>query len=82
MSEEFIIKKEIGVGNIDKYFITPNKIVKNYFGYKYSVAKLYYTFTCSHLDNEPRLIMRIFPIYDISYIQNIFEIIFYIILIT
>ena len=81
LPEKFSIVNELGAGNKIIYTITPKVMYKKYYGYKYYIANFYYTFTCSNIDNEPRLLLRIYPVYDNSYIKTLFEIIFIIIII-
>ena len=82
LPEKFTIVNELGVGNKNIYTITPKIMHKKYYGYKYNVANYYYTFTCSDLDNEPRLLLRIYPVDDLSYIQEMCETIFVIVIIV
>uniref|UniRef100_A0A6C0AZK5 Uncharacterized protein n=1 Tax=viral metagenome TaxID=1070528 RepID=A0A6C0AZK5_9ZZZZ len=73
---EFTITKEIGANNKENIIIKPYAMWEtNDFNYKIKVADLYYTFTCSNLDNFPKLILNIVPKkeFDKSFQQEIFE---------
>ena len=76
---EFIIIKEMGVNNKENIIIKPYAIWEtNDYNYKIKVADFYYTFTCSNLDNFPKLILNIVPKkeFDKSFQQEIFEFIY------
>ena len=68
---EFAIAKEFGLGHKVNYNIEPKAIFEDYSNQKTILANIYYTFTCSHEDNEPKLILNIVPIKDESLLEEI-----------
>ena len=61
---EFTIEKEFGLNHKVNYNIEPKAIFEDYSNQKTIFANIYYTFTCSHEDNEPRLLLNIVPTND------------------
>ena len=68
---EFTITKEFGLNHKVNYNIEPKAIFEDYSNQKTILANIYYTFTCSHEDNEPRLLLNIVPIKDESMLEEI-----------
>ena len=68
---EFTIAKEFGLNHKVNYNIEPKAIFEDYSNQKTILANIYYTFTCSHEDNEPKLILNIVPIKDESLLEEI-----------
>ena len=56
---EFTITKELGLNHKVNYNIEPKAIFEDYSNQKTILANIYYTFTCSHEDNEPKLLLNI-----------------------
>tara|TARA_Y100000816_G_C26079306_1_gene568617 strand:+ start:67 stop:609 length:543 start_codon:yes stop_codon:yes gene_type:complete len=74
---EFHIYNEIGINNKENIIIKPHALYEEYSNYKTKIATFYYTFTCSHLDNEPKLLLNIVPEfnYDKSLTIQFYELI-------
>lgn len=70
LSNEFTIVKEFGLNHKLNYNIEPKTIFKLYNNQENTLANIYYTFTCSHEDNEPKLLLNIFPIKDESILEE------------
>lgn len=77
LPNEFIVLKELSVGNNEKYTIKPNAIYEEFTYNKIKLADFYYSFTCSKEDNEPRLLLTIVPDFgkDKSLFQEFIEVI-------
>ena len=73
---EFIIIKEFGLNHKVNYNIEPKAIFEDYNNQKTILANIYYTFTCSHEDNEPKLLLNIVPTNDESLLEEIVTIIY------
>ena len=72
--EEITINKEIGLGNKEIYTIKPTTMfheISN--GRKSVLAKFSYDFTCNRKDNNPQLLMKIYPHKDNSPHDNFVE---------
>ena len=67
---EFTIAKEFGLNHKVNYNIEPKAIFEDYSNQKTILANIYYTFTCSHEDNEPKLILNIVPTTDQTFIEE------------
>lgn len=67
---EFTIVKEFGLNHKVNYNIEPKAIFEDYSNQKTILANIYYTFTCSHEDNEPKLLLNIIPINDESILEE------------
>tara|TARA_B100000424_G_C22699662_1_gene381668 strand:- start:79 stop:609 length:531 start_codon:yes stop_codon:yes gene_type:complete len=74
---EFNVYNEIGLNNKENIIIKPSAMYEEYSNYKSKIATFYYSFTCSNLDNEPRLLLNIVPEfnYDKSFIMELYELI-------
>ena len=68
---QFSVEKEFGLNHKVNYNIEPKAIFEDYSNQKTILANIYYTFTCSHEDNEPKLILNIVPIKDESLLEEI-----------
>ena len=68
---EFAVTKEFGSNHKVNYNIEPKAIFEDYSNQKTILANIYYTFTCSYEDNEPRLLLNIVPINDESLLEEI-----------
>ena len=77
LPNEFIVLKELSVGNNEKYTIKPSAIYEEFTYNKIKLADFYYSFTCSNEDNEPRLLLTIVPDFgkDKSLFQEFVEVI-------
>lgn len=69
---EFAITKELGLNHNLNYNIEPKAIfeVSLLSNQKTILANIYYTFTCSYEDNEPRLLINIVPTKDESMLEE------------
>lgn len=67
---EFSVAKEFGLDNKVNYNIEPKAIFQYYNNQKTILANIYYTFTCSHEDNEPKLLLNIVPINDQTFLEE------------
>ena len=68
---EFAVTKEFGLNHKVNYNIEPKAIFEDYSNQKTILANIYYTFTCSHEDNEPKLLLNIVPTNDESLLEEI-----------
>ncbi len=68
---EFTVAKEFGLDNRLNYNIEPKAIFEYYSNQKTILANIYYTFTCSHEDNEPKLLLNIVPTNDQTFLEEI-----------
>tara|TARA_Y100000389_G_scaffold70539_1_gene67230 strand:- start:961 stop:1401 length:441 start_codon:yes stop_codon:yes gene_type:complete len=68
---QFVIEKEFGLNHKVNYNIEPKAIFEDYSNQKTIFANIYYTFTCSHEDNEPKLLLNIVPTNDVSLLEEI-----------
>ena len=68
---EFADIKEFGLNNKVNYNIEPKAIFEDYSNQKTILANIYYTFTCSHEDNEAKLLLNIVPTNDESLLEKI-----------
>lgn len=68
---QFSVAKEFGLNHKVNYNIEPKAIFEDYSNQKTILANIYYTFTCSHEDNEPKLLLNIVPINDESLLEEI-----------
>ena len=68
---EFTVAKEFGLDNKLNYNIEPKAIFEDYSNQKTILANIYYTFTCSYEDNEPKLLLNIVPTNDESLLEEI-----------
>ena len=68
---EFSVKKEFGLNHKVNYNIEPKAVFEDYSNQKTILANIYYTFTCSHEDNEPKLLLNIVPTNDESLLEEI-----------
>ena len=68
---EFAVTKEFGLNNKVNYNIEPKAIFEDYSNQKTILANIYYTFTCSHEDNEAKLLLNIVPTNDESLLEKI-----------
>ena len=68
---EFSVTKEFGLNHKVNYNIEPKAIFQDYSNQKTILANIYYTFTCSHEDNEPKLLLNIVPTNDESLLEEI-----------
>lgn len=75
LSQEFVITNEIGIENKKNIVIKPYVMYFDFGDNKHKVADYYYTFTCSHEDNFPKLILNIVPKnhYDLSLYTELCE---------
>ena len=73
---EFTIAKEFGLNHKVNYNIEPKAIFEDYSNQKTILANIYYTFTCSYEDNEPKLLLNIVPTNDESLLEEIVTIIY------
>ena len=73
---EFTIAKEFGLNHKVNYNIEPKAIFEDYSNQKTILANIYYTFTCSHEDNEPKLLLNIVPINDESMLEEFVTLIY------
>mgnify|MGYP006115807199 CR=1 FL=1 len=73
---EFTIVKEFGLNHKVNYNIEPKAVFEDYSNQKTILANIYYTFTCSHEDNEPKLLLNIVPIRDESLLEEIVTLIY------
>ena len=71
LSYQFTITKELGLNHKVNYNIEPKAIFEDYSKQKIVLANIYYTFTCSHEDNEPKLLLNIVPTNDESLLEEI-----------
>ncbi len=76
LPHEFIITKEHGLNYNLNYNIEPKAIFQKYSVKNTVLANIYYRFTCSNEDNEPKLILNIVPLNDISFTQECVDIYF------
>tara|TARA_B100001094_G_scaffold315713_1_gene356026 strand:- start:612 stop:1052 length:441 start_codon:yes stop_codon:yes gene_type:complete len=67
---QFSVEKEFGLNHKVNYNIEPKAIFEDYSNQKTILANIYYTFTCSYEDNEPRLLLNIVPIKDDSFLEE------------
>lgn len=67
---EFSVTKEFGLNHKVNYNIEPKAVFEDYSNQKTILANIYYTFTCSHEDNEPKLLLNIVPIKDESMLEE------------
>ena len=67
MPYEFIVTKEHGLNYKLNYNIEPKAIFEEYSNKKTVLANIYYRFTCSNEDNEPKLMLNIVPLNDMSF---------------
>jgi len=82
LPQEFTVTKEFGVNNKENIIIKPYALWEtDDRNYKKKVADFYYTFTCSNLDNFPKLILNIVPKkeFDKSLSQELYDFILIII---
>lgn len=77
LANEFVVTKELGVGNKPVYTIKPTAMWEEVNNERYKMANFYYSFYCDERDNEPQLELNILPTpgYDISYKTQLFGII-------
>ena len=68
---EFAVTKEFGLNHKVNYNIEPKAIFEDYSNQKTILANIYYTFTCSHEDNEAKLLLNIVPTNDESLLEEI-----------
>jgi len=68
---EFAITKEFGLNHKVNYNIDPKAVFEDYSNQKTILANIYYTFTCSYEDNEPKLLLNIVPTNDESLLEEI-----------
>lgn len=68
---EFSVTKEFGLNHKVNYNIEPKAVFEDYSNQKTILANIYYTFTCSHEDNEPKLFLNIVPTNDESLLEEI-----------
>ena len=73
---EFTIAKEFGLNHKVNYNIEPKAIFEDYSNQKTILANIYYTFTCSHEDNEAKLLLNIVPINDESMLEEFVTLIY------
>ena len=67
---QFTVTKEFGLNHKVNYNFEPKAVFEDYSNQKTILANIYYTFTCSHEDNEPKLILNIVPIKDKSFLEE------------
>ena len=69
LANEFVVTREIGVGNKPVYTIKPTAMWEEFDNNRYKKADFYYNFYCDERDNEPQLQLNIIPTpgYDISF---------------
>ena len=68
---EFAVTKEFGLNHKVNYNIEPKAVFEDYSNQKTILANIYYTFTCSYEDNEPKLLLNIVPTNDESLLEEI-----------
>ena len=68
---EFSVTKEFGLNHKVNYNIEPKAVFEDYSNQKTILANIYYTFTCSYEDNEPKLLLNIVPTNDESLLEEI-----------
>ena len=71
LPHEFTVAKEFGLNHKVNYNIEPKAIFEYYSNQKTILANIYYTFTCSHEDNEPKLLLNIVPTNDQTFLEEI-----------
>ena len=71
LSHEFVVTKELGLAYKVNYNIEPKAVFEDYNNQKTILANIYYTFTCSYEDNEPKLLVNIVPIKDELFLDEI-----------
>ena len=69
LANEFVVTKELGVGNKEIITIKPTAYFEEIDENRYKIADFYYNFYCDKLDNQPYLRVNIVPTanYDISF---------------
>ncbi len=69
LANEFVVNKEIGIGNKEVYIIKPTVMWEEIGNDRYRMADFYYSLHCNHQDNKPELTLKILPTpgYDISF---------------
>ena len=73
---EFRVEKEFGLNHKVNYNIEPKAIFEEYSNQKTILANIYYTFTCSYEDNEPKLLLNIVPTNDESLLEEFITLIY------
>lgn len=84
LPNKFNVYNEIGLNNKENIIIEPYAMYEEYSNYKTKIATFYYSFTCSHLDNEAKLLLNIVPEfkYDKSIIMEFYELVYSLFIIT
>lgn len=73
---EFTIVKEFEINYKVNYNIEPKAVFEDYSNQKTILANIYYTFTCSYKDNEPKLLLNIVPTKDESMLEEFVTLIY------
>ena len=74
LANEFVVTKELGVGNKEIITIKPTAYFEEIDEKRYKIADFYYNFYCDERDNQPYLRVNIVPTanYDISFAERFF----------
>lgn len=69
LANEFVVNKELGVGNQEVFSIKPLAMWEEINNDRYKMADFYYNFHCDKESNNPKLSINILPTaqYDISF---------------